>query len=120
VNEQELEQALRRALRPADPGDDFCDRVIARVEASAAKRPEVVSGVLAPRRSARDMAARWGSVALAACVIAGVGLAHWRQQALERQRGLEARAELLQALSITSANLSVVRDAVAREEEPVR
>lgn len=120
MNEQELEQALRRALRAADPGEDFCDRVVARVEASAAKRTEVTSRALAVRRLPRGVGARWGSVALAACVIAGVGLAHWRQEALERQRGLEARAQLLQALSITSANLNVVRDAVAREEESIR
>jgi hypothetical protein len=109
VNEQEIEQALRRALRPVHPEEDFSERVVMRL------------GSTAPSRMAgwRRMSIRWTSVALAACAIAGVALVSWKQESVERQRGLEARAQLLRALSIASAKVNVARAAVIREEEPV-
>jgi hypothetical protein len=120
VKDQELEQALRRALRCADPGNEFANRVVARIAPSASMRTSPEGGgttVRATRQAGRAGASRWGSVALAACAIAAIGLMHWRQAALNRQRALQVQAQLLQALSITSANINVVRDAVAREEQ---
>ncbi len=119
MKDQELEQALRHALRCADPGKEFADRVVARIGASASGRTTSGSGgatTRVARRAWRAGNSRWGSVALAACAIAGIGLAHWRQEALHRQRALQVQAQLLQALSITSANLNAVRDAVEREQ----
>ena len=115
MTEQELEQALRRALQPVDPSEDFSDRTMARLEAAAASTAPVAGLTIKSRAFAR-----WGSVALAACTIAGIGLAHLRHETLERQRGLEARAQLLQALSIASASINTVRVSVIREEEPMR
>ena len=114
VTEQELEQALRRALRPVDPGEQFGARVAARLADGAAAQ-----GRLAGHRW-RRVPARWAPVALAACAIAAVGLLRWHHQVLERQRGLAARAQLLQALSIVSANIDTVRAEVFRAERPVR
>ena len=41
-----------------------------------------------------------------------------RQHALDTARANQARAQLLQALSIASDNVNIVRAAVAREENP--
>jgi len=128
VNEIELEQALRRALRPVDPGQAFTDRVLERLDASTVRRTEGsdVAGAIAASGSPPEQhrphrrVIRWARVALAACAIVGIGLVHLRQGALQRQRGLDARAQLLQALSIASANINVVRAAVISQEEPMR
>ena len=106
MSEHELEQRLRSAMRPVDPGADFSERVLARIEAST---PPV-------RRPTR---ARWGSFALAACVIAGIGLMHWRHE-VQQQRGLRASEQLLQAMNIVSEQLSDVRAIVSRQQEPPR
>jgi len=122
VSEHELERRLRSAMRPVDPGEDFCERVLARIEASA---PEyaVASGdapiVRITPRVRRHTLARWGSLSLAACVIAGIGLMHWRQE-VQQQRGLQASEQLLQAMNIVSAQLSDVRASVSRQQEPPR
>jgi hypothetical protein len=101
VTEQELEQALRRALRPVDPGEDFSHGVLGRLAVDPVLR--------VTRRPRRRAPGRWGLAGLlAACVIAGVGVAHWRQAGSQRQRGLQARAQLLEALNIASANVNAV------------
>jgi hypothetical protein len=114
VSEHELEQRLRSALRPVDPGEDFCERVLARIEASA-HVPIVHRGPQVRRRTL----AQWGSWSLAACVIAGIGLMHWHQQ-VQQQRGLQASAQLLQAMNIVSVQLSDVRAIVSHQQEPPR
>ena len=124
MTEQELEKALRAALRAADPGDDFADGVLARLDAAdAADAADVAPAAIvmpAAQHRRRTPLRRWGLAALlAACVIAGIGLVRWRQQTLDWQRGLAARAQLLQALNIASANVNAVRAAVIREEEPM-
>jgi hypothetical protein len=55
---------------------------------------------------------------LAACIIAGIGLVQMRRHALDAARASQARAELLEALSIASDNVNIVRAAVAHEENP--
>ena len=114
VTEQELEQALRRALRPVDPGEQFAARVAARLAGGA------TAGGRLPGQGRQRALARWGPMALAACAMAAVGVLRWHHEVLERQRGLEARAQLLQALSIVSANIDTVRAEVFRAERPVR
>jgi len=111
----EFEEALRRALRPKDAGEDFAGRVVSRLDAS-----ERASAVVTRPGSRRPTAlqARWIPVALAASAIAGVGLFQLRQHALDAERASQARAQLLQALSIASDNVNIVRATVAREESP--
>lgn len=113
----ELENALRRALRPRGPGEEFSARVTARLDASGmppASTPAAHRNLM--RRRAFRL--RWLPAALAACLIAGLGLAQLRQHALDAARANEARAQLLQALSIASRNVNIVRTAVSREENP--
>ena len=115
MSEHDLEQALRRALRPADPGEGFTDQVLARLDSSVAATP--VRPVRHPRGSARP---RWLPVALAAALVAAVGITYWQEQRHDRQRGMQAREQVLQALSIASANLNAARGAVLRVEDPIR
>jgi len=110
----EFEKALQRALRRRDPGEDFSARVLARLDAS--ELPGATADFDSRRRSV--FRSRWLPAALAACTIAAVGLIQLRQHALETARANQARAQLLQALSIASDNVNIVRAAVAREENP--
>ncbi|HTX05329.1 MAG TPA: hypothetical protein VMD06_05835 [Steroidobacteraceae bacterium] len=110
---EDFEPALRRALRREDPGEDFAGRVIARVDSSAVE-PARVAKIRAARP--RILRSRWLPAALAACLIAAVGLFQIRQHSLDAERADQARAQLLQALSIASHNVNVVRAAIAREE----
>lgn len=111
----ELEKALRRALRPEQPGEDFGARVAARLDSRAAPPAPVRFGAFIRRREFRS---RWLPAALAACLIAGVGLVQMRQHSADLARADQARAQLLRALSIASDNVNIVRAAVAREENP--
>lgn len=115
----EFEKALRRALRPHPPGGDFPGRVESRLDrvevSSEAPRAPVARLDFIRRPSFRS---RWLPAALAACIILGIGLFQVRQHALSTARADQARAQLLQALSIASHNINVVRAAVNREENP--
>jgi negative regulator of sigma E activity len=110
---EDFEQALRRALRREDPAEDFAGRVIARVDSSATEPARVAKFRTARPRILRS---RWLPAALAACLIAAVGLFQVRQHSLDAERADQARTQLLQALSIASHNVNVVRAAIAREE----
>lgn len=111
----EFEQALRRALRPQDPGEDFAARVMAGLDSSG-RPPAPVARLHAIHRPL--LRSRWLPAALAACIVAGLALVQIRQHALDAERANQARAQLLQALSIASDNINIVRTAIAREENP--
>ncbi len=115
-----LEQTLRAALQPVNPGADFYERVMARLEATVAERDDGVGplesapplAVLATRHSARTALPRWAPVALAALVLAGAGALRWHHEVLAHQRASVAREQLLQALRVASASLDTVRGAL--------
>jgi hypothetical protein len=92
----DLEQELRRALRPVDPSPEFSARLLARLASV--------------RGTARALRRPWlRPMALAASVllISGLGVVEYQQQ--QRQR---AHAQLLEALSITSRSLDRAYQAV--------
>ena len=94
-----FEDRLRGALRPVDPDAGFADRVLARIEV---QRP--------PRR-------RWQvPVALAASLILGVLLVNAWQAERER-KGLQARAQLIEALRVTGEKLDVAYRGVNSEAQ---
>lgn len=105
----EFEKSLQRALRRGGPGADFSDRVVARLDAAG-------SGL--PARRHRALRSLWLPAALAAGIVAAVGLVQMRRHAVDTARANQARDQLLQALSIASDNVNIVRAAVAREENP--
>ncbi|MHB8815603.1 MAG: hypothetical protein ACYDAE_20390 [Steroidobacteraceae bacterium] len=111
----EFEKALHRALRPRQPGAEFSARVVARLDSGGTQSAPVGDLYSIRRRAFRS---RWLPAALAACIIGGVGVFQVRQHALDAARANQARAQLMQALSIASDNVNIVRAAVAREENP--
>lgn len=92
----DLDRALRTALKPVEPTDGFADRVMARVEAPA------------PVRGRQTISrARWFPMALAASVaILAAVLLHERQLRQERA-GIEARQQLIEALRISGEKLDL-------------
>ena len=88
----DFEDQLRRALARREPSQDFAARVVAR----ATRRPAVWAGW----RS-------WAAAGIAASfVLGGLGFD------IEQQRGREAKAQLLQAMQITSSKLTNIQKKV--------
>jgi hypothetical protein len=88
----DFEDQLRRALERKDPSADFAARVMAR--ATQPKKPPA----WITRRS-------WTAVGIAASLFLGaVGVEVEHRRRVE-QEGLAARAQLIQAMHITSAKL---------------
>src|SRR6185436_1515840 len=100
----ELEDRLRKALRPVDPEDGFAERVMSRIDSAPAP---------ARRRWLPPRFRGWPA-ALAASLLLGVVLIYAWQADRER-RGLEARRQLLEALHITGEKLDVAYRGVKRE-----
>ncbi|HTT06401.1 MAG TPA: hypothetical protein VMF64_14060 [Steroidobacteraceae bacterium] len=123
MTDKELEQALRRALKPREPDADFSSRVMSRLDAQRRDQqplnePAAASFPGVRRAGQRRQFRRWSvPAALAACALVAVGLVQWRHESAERQRGVEARAQLLQALSIAGTQVNTARAAVLREEQ---
>jgi len=107
-DDQALEQRLRAALRPVDPGAGFVGGVMARV---AAGRP----GKVRPLRA--RTAASWASFALAASIVVALLLAHQRQ-VQRTEQGLEARRQLIEALRVTGDKLDLASRMVNAPPSP--
>ena len=122
----DFEAQLRRALRSEDPGAPFTERVMQRVKgapralgASREPRAAGLRGWLTRAGSAARLrlprrAPQWVAATVLACAVAVVGVAHWRSESLARSRAMQARAELLQALSVTAETLGTARKLVRR------
>jgi len=99
----DFEDQLRRALERKEPSQDFTARVMARVSS---------------KRSPRSIAnwfhwPAWTAAAIAASLLlASTGLDLERRQRLVREQGEEARAQLIQAMEITSAQLNKIHKKV--------
>jgi hypothetical protein len=102
----DLESKLRDALRPAAPREDFDQRLMARIAANQGK-PAARGAGLAPSR-----ATRWFAAALAATLLLAVGLQLYRVEQQNREKGLEARREVMEALRVTNAKLDLAYRAV--------
>jgi len=101
----ELERMLRRALRPVDPGEDFTARVMAEVSAEPGNL------------RARPRRAVWIPLSLAASVILAVaGVYEWQQR--QREAGLAARAQVLEALRVTNEKLDLAYRLINTSSRP--
>ena len=95
-----IEDTLRTALRPEDPGTDFTARVMARIDAGEQQRQK--QGRMLP-------------MALAASVlVAAFGMVMLLQQQAEQRRIESAQQQLRLALEITSEQLNQVQQRLAR------
>jgi len=95
----DFEDQLRRALERKEPSPDFAARVVARATR--------------PRRWMRWFNPRvWASAGMAASLLVGaLGLEMERRQRA-RQQGEVARAQLIQAMQITSTQLDKIQKKV--------
>ena len=108
----DLDDKLRKALRPVDPGEEFTARVLARAAQEGAPEESVASS--APRKVPRSV---WGPAALAASLVLAVVLAHvWRQHRMEVGRA--ARDQVMEALRMTSEKLDLAYEIVNRPPPP--
>ena len=97
---KDLEEQLRKALRPVDPDEGFAERVMRRMESE--RTP--------PRRS-QVKRLQWWPVAIAASLILSWVVVHdW--QARREQQGLEARRQLIEALRLTGEKLDIAYQVV--------
>jgi hypothetical protein len=115
---------LRRALKPVDPGPEFTARVLAAVDAGSRERGATPASTTSGAR--RDPRVRWWSragragwgrrsliwPALAASLVGVAVGARIVEERRETERGLQARAQLMQALRLTSDKLNVAREVV--------
>ncbi|HXJ94015.1 MAG TPA: hypothetical protein VMT20_14290 [Terriglobia bacterium] len=118
-----FEDELRRALGRREPPAGFTERVLARVrQESDARNPVSTAPGVQPARRIRwagwslfGPRLRLGLAGVAVALVLAVSLSVWRQHREEQERiaGAAARAQVMQALRITSAKLSRVRAKVA-------
>jgi hypothetical protein len=103
----DLDNELRAALRPVDPGERFTQSVLAHVAAESTGSPR------GPRLHTTTL--RWTSVVLAISFVMGILVTH-QWQVRRTQRGLEARQELIQALQLTGEKLDLAYRVVNDEQ----
>jgi len=113
----ELENQLRRALRPVDAPEGFTERLMSRLPRPQAAKPQVVVSLpITARRKPRNFAL---PAALAASLLAAVMLGQHMAYELETGRqqrelaeGQAASRELMEALRVTSQKLDMAYQAV--------
>lgn len=123
-----LDDELRNALKRREPPPGFTGRVMARVEQLAEERAR--AGALAARERSpwwrlgpwfgRRLSVSFGAVAAVAVVLlVAISFSLWQQRRIERERreGEVARAQLMEALQITSSRLNHVRTKVRSATE---
>jgi hypothetical protein len=103
-----LENELRRALRPEDPGEDFTRKVMARVRPQAAL----------PRRAAiGQRIVQWFPAALAASLLVAIVMKHEQAEQRTVQDGMQAREQLLLALRMTSEKLDLAYEVLHGDDD---
>jgi hypothetical protein len=102
----ELEQRLRRALRPGEPPAGFTDSVMAALHRAREQQRsrESRSPALLARLRRRPAWLPAAAAAALAVVLAGAGI--WNQQRAQELRAREARRQVLEALTISSRALN--------------
>jgi hypothetical protein len=93
----DLDDELRRALRPVAPREGFTDRVMARLAAAQPPKARV----------------RWRiPAAFAAAVLLGLGIYARVEQQRQNIAGLEARRQVIEALRLTDQKLDLAYQTV--------
>jgi hypothetical protein len=115
----ELENQLRRALRPVDAPEGFAERLMKRLPER--QSPVLVALPVRPPKARRNFALPSALAAsLVAAVILGQQFSQHRDRELELEQaaGLAAKQELMQALRVTSQKLDLAYEAVNSPENP--
>src|SRR5690348_4345318 len=114
---KDVEESLRRALRPVEPPQGFAERVMRALPERSAPANVVPLSIVragAPVAAWRRLAAPAALAAsLLIAVFAGQHVATLQAER-EEQAGLAASRELMQALRVTSQKLDLAYEAVQR------
>jgi len=97
--DEQLESQLRDALRAVAPSEAFSEALLARLASERTRRTGRYSGW-------------WLPASLAAAVLVAVGAVEHLKAAHEREMGLEARREVIEALRVTNQKLDLAYQAV--------
>jgi hypothetical protein len=112
----ELENQLRRALRPVDAPEGFAERLMKRLPE---RKAPVLVALPRPSQAPRNFALPSALAAsLVVAVILGQHFSQQRDRELEQAAGLAAKQELMQALRVTSQKLDLAYEAVNSPENP--
>lgn len=106
----DLESRLRDALRPIEPRKEFSEQLLARIAES--RRPAWRSASRARRFRSSSW---WLAAGLAASLFVAVGVQHHRAELEQRERGLEARRQVIEALRVTNQKLELAYRVVRSE-----
>jgi hypothetical protein len=111
----ELEDELRRALRPVDPPRGFEQRVLQRTVMDAAETGATQDGAAGSPEPGRQRPWWMSAMAAAAAmlVMATAGGLYYEHR-LERAEAVRATNELREALSIANQKLAIVQERVNR------
>jgi hypothetical protein len=113
---KDLETQLRAALRPVVPREEFTAKLLAAVTAKQAEmQAETRAQATRLGRFRGGSTSWWLGAGIAACLLIGIGVQQRSQEQNERQSGLEARRQVLQALHVTSQKLDLAYEAVKTE-----
>ena len=119
----DIENQLRRALRPVEAPEGFAERLLKRLPER--EKPVVVTLPVATRRPSRNFALPAALAAsLVLAVVLGQQLSQQRDERLAQQRaeaeleaGRAASREIMQALRVTSQKLDQAYEAVNHPPE---
>ena len=116
----DVEDELRRMLRPLEPPAGFAERVMRALPERQVTAPATLTVVRSESRA--RLWQRWSiPAALAASLVAGVMLGqHVADEQADRElrAGLAASRELMQALRVTSQKLDQAYEAVRSDAPP--
>jgi len=107
----DLESRLRAALRPVEPRKEFSAQLLERLTAEA-PRP---TAIRAPRASRFRSSPWWLTAGVAASLLIALGVQHQRAELDQRERGLEARRQVIEALRVTNQKLELAYRVVRSE-----
>jgi len=114
---EDIENQLRRAMRPLDPPEGFAERVMRALPERGPRATLASVAVLHPAPRAHLWRRLAGPAALAASFVIAIVMGHYvadYQADKERRAGLEASRELMDALRVTSKKLDQAYEAVNR------
>lgn len=124
---KDLDESLRSALRPVDPGERFTRNVMAAVAQDSSRQDSAArsddtsrADGAAPSRGAAPKprtAFRWTSATLVVSLVVAVVSTH-QWQVRRQERGLQARRQLIQALQLTGEKLDLAYQVVNDAERP--
>jgi hypothetical protein len=102
----DIEARLRAALRPDAPDPGFTDRVMRRIGGNASGDGPVQSD------ARRRRVAGWYAAGIAAAILAAVGVRQHLEATHEREAGIAARRQVLEALQLTDRTLELAQRAL--------